>query len=144
MTDTTTEQTKALERPFHDAAAILTKFIEQEAELRDDNDKGYDHTAAEAFLALQVMQDTVRGTFAIAQMAGKLLAEKDRRIRELILSNSRLKEISDKRRDRIEEIKAMTEFADLKTTPGEVAKALRDTHAKATAPIVLISDQVAL
>ena len=144
MTDTTTEQTKALERPFNDAVAILTTFVQQEQELRSDNDKGYEHTAAEALLAIEVIQDTVRGALAIVQIAGKTLSEKDRRIRELILSNARLKDISDKRRDRIEEIRAMTEFADLKTTPGEVAKALRDTHAKATAPIVLISDQVAL
>lgn len=144
MNDPTTTQTKALERPFNDAVAILTTFVQQEQELRSDNDKGYEHTAAEALLAIEVIQDTVRGALAIVQIAGKTLSEKDRRIRKLILENARLKTISDERRDRLAEVKSRTEFGDLKRTPGELADLIRSIYTLTARPLTLPSGQVAI
>lgn len=129
--------------PFADAIALLTRFIDQEQELRGENDKGYDYTTEQAFGALQVIQDTVRGATIIANIAGQTLASNERRIRELLLSNSMLKDVADKRRDRLQEIAEKTEFADLEVHSSDLAETIRTTHKLAADPIKLLSGQIA-
>lgn len=142
MTTTNDITTKPLERPYQDAIALLTRFIDQEQELRGENDKGYDYTAEQAFGALQVIQDTIRGVTVVTQLAGLDIAGKERRIRELILAGSRDREISDHRRNRLVEIAKITETIDLGTAQ-QIGEACRRIHKLATDPIRLISGQVA-
>ena len=142
MTTTNDITTKPLERPYQDAVALLTRFIDQEQELRGENDKGYDYTAEQAFCALQVIQDTLRGCTIVSQLAGLDIASKERRIRELILAGSRDREVSDQRRNRLVEIASIAETLDLGTAQ-QIGEACRRIHKLASDPIKLISGQVA-
>lgn len=94
MTTTNDITTKPLERPYQDSIALLTRFIDQEQELRGENDKNYDYTAEQAHDALQVIQDTMRGITVMTQITALEIASKERRIRELILAGSRDRDIS--------------------------------------------------
>ena len=142
MTTTNDITTKPLERPYQDAIALLTRFIDQEQELRGENDKGYDYTCEQAYDALQVIQDTLRGCTIVSQLAGLDIASKERRIRELILAGSRDREVSDQRRNRLVEIASIAETLDLGTAQ-QIGEACRRIHKLASDPIKLISGQVA-
>ena len=142
MTTTNDITTKPLERPYQDSIALLTRFIDQEQELRGENDKNYDYTAEQAHDALQVIQDTMRGITVMTQITALEIASKERRIRELILAGSRDRDISDQRRNRLVEIANIAESLDLGTAQ-QIGEACRRIHKLATDPIRLISGQVA-
>ena len=142
MTTTNDITTKPLERPYQDAIALLTRFIDQEQEMRGPTDKGYDYTCEQAYDALQVIQDTLRGCTIVSQLAGLDIASKERRIRELILAGSRDREVSDQRRNRLVEIASIAETLDLGTAQ-QIGEACRRIHKLASDPIKLISGQVA-
>ncbi len=71
---------------------LLREFIDAEAELRGEEDRGYPHTTEQAVAAVEYLEEAIAGAYRIAIIAGKEITDRDRRVRELLAASTRINE----------------------------------------------------